>query len=180
MITVVIAHRYAKALMKLAVAADQIEPVTEGLDTVADALADSDRLADFLAEPKISLTAKQQAVTDLLAAAQVPTLVATFVRFVTGKRRILLLGEIRTVFHRLADERMGRAHAEVVVAAPLSADQESRLKEQLERLSGKQITLQVQVEPEILGGAVTRIGSTVWDGSLRGRLDQVRQTIIEG
>ena len=180
MITGVIAQRYAKALMKLAVAADQIEPVTEGLDTVADALAESERLADFLAESKIPLTAKERAVTDLLAATQVPPLVATFVRFVTGKRRILLLPEIRTVFHRLADERMGRAHAEVVVATPLSADQESRLKERLERLSGKQITLQVQVEPEILGGAVTRIGSTVWDGSLRGRLNHVRQTIIEG
>ena len=180
MITGVIAQRYAKALMKLAVAADRIEPVTEGLDAITDTLADSEQLADFLADSKIPLTLKEQAVADLLAAAGAPPLVATFVRFVTGKRRILLLPEIRTVFHRLADERMGRAHAEVVVAAPLSADQESRLKEQLERLSGKQITLQVQVEPEILGGAVTRIGSTVWDGSLRGRLDQVRQTIIEG
>jgi F-type H+-transporting ATPase subunit delta len=99
---------------------------------------------------------------------------------VTRKRRIGLLDEMRKVFHELADERMGRAHADVTVASALSAQQESALKERLEKLSGREINLRVEIDPSILGGIVAKIGSTVWDGSLRNQLNQIHQSIIEG
>ncbi len=93
---------------------------------------------------------------------------------------MLLLDEIREIYHLLADERLGRAQAEVTVAAPLTPEEENALREKLETLSGKQITMTVTVEPDIIGGVITKIGSSVRDGSLRAQLEQIRHTITEG
>lgn len=176
----VISRRYAKALMNLAVNAGQVEEVAAGLDTIADAMADSPRLGVFLQNAKVPQPAKQETVNLILQRAEIPPLVDSFVRFVTYKRRIALLEEIRRVFHRLADERLGRAQAEVTVAAPVSPEQEAALLAKLESMTGKQITLSVRVEPDIIGGVITRIGSTVRDGSLRTQLTNLRQSILEG
>ena len=176
----VIAQRYARALMNLAVKADAVEEVTAGLDEMAETLEESPLLAAFVEDTKVPPSAKQDAVREILAKARAPELVNTFVRYLTAKRRFLLLPDIRDVFHRLADERLGRAQAEVTVAAAMSEPQEKQMQAQLEALSGKQITLTVTVDPEIMGGAITRIGSVVRDGSLRNQLQQIRQSIKEG
>ncbi|MDH5751229.1 MAG: ATP synthase F1 subunit delta [Deltaproteobacteria bacterium] len=180
MSSMVIAKRYAKALMNLAVKENSVEQVGEGLDTLADALVESAEFAAALADPKVPQSVKAQIMAEVLKKAQAHTLVSNFVRLLTEKRRLVLMGEIRTAFHQLADEKAGRAYARVRVAEKLTGDQEARLKKQLENLSGKNLTLQVTVDPDLLGGAVARIGSTVWDGSLRNQLDQIRQSFIEG
>lgn len=176
----IIARRYALALMNLAAKEKQVESVATALDEFAATVAGSTKLQAFLSEPKVTLVAKEQVVTDVLAKSSVPALVSTFLRFITRKRRIGLLEEIRAAYHELADERMGRAKAQVTVAAALSAEQEQSLRKQLEALSGKQVLLQVQVDEAILGGMVARIGSTVWDGSLRNQLSRIQQSIMKG
>ncbi|HKI97091.1 MAG TPA: ATP synthase F1 subunit delta [bacterium] len=176
----VIARRYAQALMNLAVKAKAVEPTAAGLDEVADSVAGSPELQALLEEPKVALADKEAVIVALLDKTQAPTLVATFVRFITRKRRAGLLDDIRSEFHDLADERMGRASADVTVASALSTDQEQALRERLQALSGKEIKLRVQIDPGILGGVVARIGSTVWDGSLRNQLTQIHQSIAQG
>ena len=176
----VIAIRYARALMNLAAKADQVEPVAQGMDEVADMLQESPLLAAFVADTKVSPSKKQEAMREILAKAKVPELVDTLLRYLTAKRRFALVPEIRDVFHRLADERLGRAQAEVIVAADMTAGQQKQMQEQLESLSGKQITLTVTVDPDIMGGAITKIGSVVRDGSLRYQLQQIGKSIKEG
>jgi F-type H+-transporting ATPase subunit delta len=176
----IVARRYAQALMNLAAKSKAVETTAAGLDELADSVAGSAELQALLAEPKVSLTDKEAIVLALLEKARVPSLVSTFVRFVARKRRIGLLEDIRREFHDLADERMGRANAYVTVAAALSSQQEQSLRERLQTLSGKQVQLRVRVEPDILGGIVARIGSTVWDGSLRNQLNQIHQSIAKG
>lgn len=176
----IVARRYAQALMNLAVRQQAVDPTVAGLDELADTLAASEPLQALLAEPKVAPRVKEGVVNELLAKTQVPPLVATFTRFLTSKRRIGLLGEIREELHDLADERLGRANADVTVAAALSAEQEQALRLRLESLSGKHVQLRVRVDPAILGGVVARIGSTVWDGSLRNQLNQIHQSIAQG
>lgn len=176
----VIASRYAKALMNLAARGNQVEPVAQGLDDAAALLRESADLVALLADVRVTRAAKEQVVKEVLARAKLPDLVNTFVLFLMGKRRLNLLPEIVAHFHHLADERLGRAQAQVTVAAPLAPGQEQGLKQALERLSGKTITLHVQVDPAILGGAITRVGSILWDGSLRTQLNQLRETIVKG
>jgi F-type H+-transporting ATPase subunit delta len=177
----IVARRYAQALMNLAGQPKQIEPVAVALDEIADAISGSAELQAFLSEPKVALSAKEAVVEQLLAKAGPPPLVRTFVRFVTRKRRIELLDEIRREFHELADERSGRAKAVVTVAAQLSAPQQTALRERLSALTGKKdVQLDVRVDPNILGGLVARVGSTVWDSSLRNQLSRIQQALVKG
>ena len=175
----IVAKRYAQALMNLALKEKTLEKTAAGLDDMADLLRDSESLASFFSEAKVSQGSKEAAAADLLDKVQAPPLVNTFVRFITRKRRLGLLDAIRVEFHRLADERMGRAHADVTVVDHLSQQQQDALRSRLETLSGKQVDLTIHTDPDILGGMVARIGSTVWDGSLRNQLNKLQQSIIE-
>ena len=176
----VVARRYAQALMNLAAREKQIEAVAEGLDALGEALAADPRVGSFLAEPKVPPASKEAVMAEWLGGSGAPALLTTFVRYLTRKRRTALLEEIRLVFHDLADELRGRAKADVTVAAALTPEQEKRLQARLETLTGKQVQLRVQVDASILGGVVARIGSTVWDGSLRNQLNEIQQSIMQG
>lgn len=176
----VIASRYARALMGLAVKADSVDQAAQGLDDVAALMKDSAQLTAMLDDVRVTHAAKEQVMNALLEKAKLPGLVSSFVLLVMSKRRLGLLPEMAVHFHRLADERLGRAQAEVTVASALDAGQEKTLKQDLEKLSGKTVTLTVKVDPSILGGAITRVGSTVWDGSLRNQLNQIRESILKG
>lgn len=177
----VVSIRYARALMNLAQRDKQVAEVATGLSEFADMVAESSELSAFLAEPRVPLAGKVAAVTELLDKAKLPALLNAFLRFVTTKRRIALLEEMRRDFHTLADEKLGRGNAQVTVAADLTAEQEKSLRERLQGLSGKQeVRLDITVDPSLLGGVVARIGSTVWDGSLRNQLNRIQQTLSEG
>ena len=176
----VIARRYALALLDLAERDGQLEPVSQGLDELATALDSSPNLHLVLTSPEVPQEQKAQVLAELVRRARAIPLVDKFVRFVLSKHRIGILGDIRRVFNDLADERLGRAHAEVTVALAIGKEQETRLLRLCEKLSGKQITLSLTVDAEILGGAVARIGSRVWDGSLRNALQVMRSAITQG
>lgn len=176
----IVARRYAQALMNLAVREGQVEPVSAALNDLGGALAASPELQAFLTEPRVGPAQKAAVVAELLERSEVPPLVATFVRFLTHKRRVELLDDIRSEFHDLADARMGRANAVVTVAAALTGAQEEALRARLSKLSGKEVKLEVQVDPHLLGGVMARIGSTVWDGSLRNQLNQIQQSLTQG
>ncbi len=177
----VVSMRYARALMNLAQRDKQVAEVAAGLSEFADLVAESQELSAFLAEPKVPQAGKAAAVAELLDKAELPALLGGFLRFITAKRRIAILEDIRRDFHDLADEQLGRAGALVTVAAELTPEQEQRLRERLQGLSEKQdVHLDVTVDPNLLGGVVARIGSTVWDGSLRNQLNRIQQTLSEG
>lgn len=176
----VISRRYALALLNLAGKANQLDQASQSLDDLATAFASSPNLRLLLTSPEVPPAKKSEVLSELMKRAQTVPLVQTFVRFVLSKHRIGILGDIREVFNRLADERLGRAHAEVTVAVPVNKDHEARLLKLCEKLSGKKITLAVTVNPDILGGAVARIGSRVWDGSLQNALRVMRSAIAQG
>jgi F-type H+-transporting ATPase subunit delta len=175
-----ISRRYALALLNLAESGNQVEAAAQGLDDLAAALESSPRLKLLLVSPEVSQANKAQVLDSLMSRARVIPLLSKFVQFLLSKQRIAILGSVREVFNRLADERLGRAHAEITVAVPIGREQETRLLNMCEKLSGKQITLAVRVDPDILGGAIARIGSRVWDGSLRNALHIMHSAISRG
>lgn len=180
---VAIARRYAQALMGLAEREKQIDAVGEGLSALSAGLQASAKSRGFLTNPKLSRGQKAQVFDKLFADGalkDMPALVKTFVKLLAQKGRVSLLADIQVAYLALADARQGRAHAEITVAKPLSSDQKSEIQKQYERLSGKKLTLTETVDPTLLGGAITKIGSTVRDGSLRNQLRQIRSSIILG
>ena len=107
----VVSQRYARALMNLAEKAQQVEQVAAEIDGFADLLGESGQLSSFLAEARVPQSAKEGAIAEILKKGEASELVSTFVRYISHKRRLLLMEDIREDFHRLADERSGRAQA---------------------------------------------------------------------
>jgi F-type H+-transporting ATPase subunit delta len=181
--TQVISQRYARALMNLVTRGkdpDQnVEAVGQALAEIVAAAA-GEELAPFLASQRVTPPVKDGVLKTVLTRMKAPEPLPSFVRLLNEKRRIALLPEIAQFYQRLADRRLGRAQAEVTVAEPLAAALQERLRKQLERATGMTITLNLKVDPAILGGAVTRVGSTVWDGSVRHHLAQVRERLLRG
>ena len=173
----VIARRYARALLNIAASRRQLQQVGASLDDVADALVASPPLYDLLANPKVPRVRKDAVLGEVLRGIAPDPIVATFVRYLSLKRRVTLLEDIRRTFHRLADLELGHAQALVTVATALDQAQTDALRRKIAEFSGKTITLNVQVDPDILGGVITRIDSSVWDGSLRSHLNGIRESI---
>ena len=175
----VIAKRYAKALVHLVKDKD-LETVSQELSSLTQVWTGSGELRQIISDPKIRQDAKEGILKQVLQKLQVQPLVQTFTRYLLSKRRIVLLPEIEQVFAQLVREKLGYLDAEVTVAKTLAAPTILALEKQLSQYSGKKVTVTQQVDPAIIGGIVTRLGSVVIDGSLRHQLIRVRQSIIRG
>ncbi len=163
--------RYASALFDLAVEARAVDRVEESLTAVRDALAASDDFRTLMASPVI---ARGQAVKAVLAAADALGLDPTtrsFLGVLAENRRLSALPKIIRAFRAMAAQHRGETTAEVTSAHPLSAEQVDELKQQLRRRVGRDVTVDLSVDPQILGGLVVRIGSQMIDSSIRTRLN---------
>ena len=179
MSTQVISRRYARALMNLSGKDKDVDALAEALDEV-NAVLRSAQLSAVLASDSVDADAKSEVLKATLAKMGGPKVLSPFVRLLHKKRRLALLPEIAALFHRLADQRLGRAMADVTVAEPMPNALQEKLRKQIEKATGKSITLNVHVDPDILGGVVARVGSVVWNGSIRHHLDQVHEQLLKG
>lgn len=176
----VIARRYAKALLALAQPEKSLETVVQDLQDFAEAYTLSEDLRESLSSSRVSGTAKESILVAVLEKLGTGARVHTFLRFLLSKRRIVLAPDIAIAFDALVKASMGKVEAEVTVAQEPSAELVQSLQSQLSQTSGKEVSVTVKIDPSIIGGVVTRIGSTVIDGSLRNQLNRVRQSIIQG
>lgn len=178
-----VAVRYARALVDVVTqpgaASGQPAAVREQLRAFEQVLKSSRELKNVLETPAVAAAQKRAVVERLgqLLGLSRPSLNFLFV--LLDHRRLKLLDRILDLFERMLDERQGVAHAEVVTAAQLNDRQQELLRQALEALTGRQVHAQFAVDPRLVGGAVTRIGSTVYDGSVRGQLRQLQQRLSE-
>jgi F-type H+-transporting ATPase subunit delta len=174
----VIGRRYAQALLNLAAKDNQTDNVAQGLNDLCGVLDAAPALKLMLHSPEVTAQRRAELLADLLKRTQPVPLVGKFLSFLEAKRRLPLLHDVRNAFLGMADELLGRASAQVTVAIDPVPAQRERLLRLCQKLSGgKQVNLAIRVDPEILGGSVVRIGSKVWDGSLRNDLDTIRSAI---
>lgn len=176
----VIARRYAKALLNLAEKENKLEAIGEHLSRMASTFAESNDLQKAIADTKVPVESKKNILKEVSKHLELGPTVTTFVQFLLHKKRIVLLPDIETVFSRLLREKLGKLDADVTVAKALTKDQEASITKQLSEFSGKDVQVNVTVDEDIIGGVITRIGSTVIDGSLRNQLTLVYQSIIRG
>lgn len=173
-----IAERYAKGLSAAVSENADLEPALDAL-TRLGALYDTDH--DFrstLANPAIDVDRRAAVLKGVLEVEQPPRAVARLLEVMLRRGRIALLPDVARVFKMLVDERLNRVTAVVTTVAPLTGDQESRLQERLTAFSGKTVRIETTVDREILGGVVARIGGAVIDGSLRTRLEHLKQALL--
>ena len=166
--------QYANALADIALEQGAAEPVLKQLSEFGAAFAESAELRTFLAAPGLSREAKHGVIEKIAARLGASRIVRNFLFVVTDNQRTHLLPEILQTFDTVIRQRQGMAEAEVTSAAELTAAQKATLQQTLERLTGKKIQAKYSLDPGLLGGAVVRIGDTIYDGSVRNRLNQMR------
>jgi F-type H+-transporting ATPase subunit delta len=166
--------QYATALADIVLGQGAAEPTRNQLEDFRAAYEGSAELRNFLASPAVTREAKHGVIEKLVARLGASRIIRNFLFVMADNQRIHLLPEIVETFERVLRQRQGIAEAEVTSAAELNDEQKTTLLSTLERLSGKRIQAKYSLEPELLGGAVVRIGDTIYDGSVRNRLNQLR------
>jgi F-type H+-transporting ATPase subunit delta len=167
---------YAGALFEIARAEGNLGEVEDELFRFSQTLGGSDELRDALTDARISAARRQQIVEDLLDGKASPTTAALVSMVVGAGRARELPAIIRQLVERSAAEARKEV-AEVRSAVNLTADQRERLVEALNAATGKQVALKVIVDPSVMGGIVAQVGDTVIDGSVRHRLEQLKQAL---
>lgn len=165
-----VAKRYAKALVEVAGASDELEPVRQELVDFADLLRGQRAFRLFVANPSVQRRDKAAVFEQVVSALGFRRLTTTFLRLLMEAGRLEGLESILRAYLTLLDERLGRVKAVVTTATPLPAEQQERLRQRLAAVTGKQVYLEIRDDPSILGGLITQIGSRVYDGSVRAQL----------
>jgi len=174
-----LARRYARAIFQMAIAADQAPTVGRDLDGAARVYAGNPVLGRFLNNPKIRISDKKDLLTGVLDRCGAGELCQRFLASLLDRGRLSQLPEVAAGYRNLLEEAENRATAEVSSARPLSPGETDALAAALGRITRRKIGLDVTVDPGLLGGVVVRIGSVVYDGSLRGQLDRLDKHLTE-
>ena len=170
-------RRYAEAAFEIATRDGSIETWRKDLETAAAAL-DEGGLLGVLANPALPLDRREQIVGRVYSGLSTPArnLVALLVR----RGRIEQLPRVAEEFRRLDDRRRGIVHATATSALPLTDTEIRALTARLEQMTGGKVALRTEVDESLLGGLVVRVGSRLIDGSVRGRLERLRNQLVAG
>jgi F-type H+-transporting ATPase subunit delta len=176
--TLSVARRYAAALFDVARKSGAEERVGEQLTAFAALVAGHTDLQRAVENPAIPVTAKKTLVAALVdASGNVSAELKRTLLLLAERDRLGVLAEIASSYR---ERLMGHKHitaAEVTTAVPLSAEHRAALTAALQKAAGGQVTVTERVDPSIVGGVVARVGSVVYDGSIRHQLDRLRETL---
>jgi F-type H+-transporting ATPase subunit delta len=175
-----VAGRYASALFSLAQDERQADSVADALTRFDALITESPDLQRVVRSPVFSAADQLKALDAILAQAQISGVAANFVRLVTTKRRLYFIREMIADYRKLYDKSRGVTRAEVTSAAALSDANVASLKESLRTASGgREVDLDMKVDPSIIGGLIVKLGSRMVDGSLKTKLNAIRLAMKE-
>jgi F-type H+-transporting ATPase subunit delta len=175
-----VARRYAVALADVVLTRGEAQEVREELAAWDALVRSNEQLAGVFGHPAITYEQKRGVLEELIRRSRPRPTTANFLRVLLQNGRFAELGEVSTQFAQELDRRSGIVTAQVTTARPLSAEAQESLRVRLGQLTGSRVRLEFEVDDELIGGVVTRIGSTLYDGSVRGRLQQIRQRMVGG
>ena len=144
----------------------------------ADALNTSSELREFLENPSVEAASKLKVIDALAPRIGMYPQVRNFVAVITDHRRLAELNDIIGEYRRISDERAGISEARITSARPLDNAARAELERQVSKLTGGPIRASYAEDPSLLGGAVVEIGSTVYDGSIKAQLDQLKARLV--
>ncbi|MGH9327340.1 MAG: ATP synthase F1 subunit delta [Terriglobia bacterium] len=172
-----IAQRYARGLAEAAGAQKDYSGITKALEAFAGIYRESAELREVFDSPAVFFRQKNNVLAAILDRLQVPAIAGNFLHVLLAHYRLNLLDEIRNAFQRLANERLGIVQMTLVSASPLSVEQQEALRESFGEITQQKVDVKYQVDPSLLGGAKAQIRSTVYDGTVRGYLDRIRERL---
>lgn len=174
-----VAGRYATALFELALEQKQVDAVKGDLDRFAALVEDNPELARLVRSPVFTADEQTRALTAVLSNAGIGGLAANFLLLVTSKRRLFAIRQIIKAFRLLVAQFKGEVTAEVTVAEKLDARHLGALKSALKNVTGKDVDLDVKVDPSIIGGLIVKVASRMVDTSLKTKLNAIKHAMKE-
>jgi F-type H+-transporting ATPase subunit delta len=172
-----VARRYAQALFELALESNELGAIRRELGAFVEVQAESAEFRAVASSPLCSDEARDRMVEELGQRLGASALVVSLVRLLGRRRRLGVLSELDRQFGELCDEHQGVLRATVRSATVLGEDYRSRLRAEIEQATGKKVVLRCEHDPTLIAGIVTQIGDRVVDGSIRGKLEQLRQSL---
>ncbi len=180
MTSTAVVNRYGSALVDVVLSPNSDVQPSEALAQLKAfdaAVSESSDLRSILASPAVSAQRKRAVIrrlADLIGASRV---VRNFLLVLSDHRRAAALTEVIDAFDTVLDQRLGYVRAEIRSASELTADERERLAERLGVLAGSKVRLRFAIDPDLIGGVTAKIGSTVYDGSVRGQLAQLGERL---
>jgi F-type H+-transporting ATPase subunit delta len=173
------AGRYATALFELARESNAIEQVQAEFAAFEALVASSPDLARLVRSPVFSADEQARALAAVLERAGIRGIAANFLRVVAGNRRLFAVAEIIRGFNALVAQHKGEVTAQVTVAEPLNDARMSEIRDALRQVTGKDVQVDVNIDPSIIGGLKVKLGSRMVDGSLRTKLNSIKFAMKE-
>jgi F-type H+-transporting ATPase subunit delta len=170
-----IAAVYARSLFEVASEQEKIDDIREQLGEFADALADSRELQVFFFSPYFSTEEKKQGLDKAVSGAD-PVLI-NFLQLLIEKHRMPVLFRARRIYDSMWEEKNRLLPVQVTSAVELDSETVERIGDRIAEQTGRKVELSAQVEPDILGGIVVRVGNSILDASIRNRLEQLRKQV---
>jgi F-type H+-transporting ATPase subunit delta len=173
-----IARRYASALADVVLKTGETEIVKSELTSWNQMMTSNGELLEAFRNPAIAHLSKEKVLESLLEKAKPSKTTASFLRILLRNGRLTELTEINERFAAVLAERRGEVTAQVTSARPLGESEKSEIKANLEKLTGKRVKLNFETNENMIGGVVTRVGSTIYDGSVKTQLENLKQQMI--
>jgi F-type H+-transporting ATPase subunit delta len=173
-----IASRYARALVEVILEQKIDGDVARAqLKSIVEAVHESHDLRKVWESPAISAEQKRLVLDAIIKQVGVVQPIRNFFAVLIDHRRIPMLDDIVRQFEAELDTQLGFVQVEISSARPLSPDEQRELESQVERMTGKKVRSRYVSKPDLLGGVMVRVGSTIYDGSVRGQLEKMRQEL---
>ena len=173
-----VARRYANALVDVVAKNNELPTVQNELGQFASLMRESAQLTEVLRNPAVAYDQKSKILESLIERTTPTKTTANFLRVLLRNARLADLNVINERFNQVIEERAGLVSAEITTAQPLQPDQQTALQNKLQTVTGKKVVLNFKINPEIIGGVVTQIGSTIYDGSIKNQLQQLKEQMI--
>ena len=171
--------QYANAFADIAITQGAPQTAAKQLAEFGAAFEESGELRNFLASPAVDIEAKHSVIEKITGRQGAGKTIRNFLYVIADHQRSYMLPEIIATVEAVIRQRQGIAEAEVSSAVELTAAQKADLAKTLARLTGKKVEPRYSLDPTLLGGAVARVGDTIYDGSLRSRLTEMRARLVE-
>jgi F-type H+-transporting ATPase subunit delta len=172
-----IARRYATALADVIREQDEEAEVRDEVNKWEQMVGSNPSLLEIFSNPTVGYEQKQRVLSELISRTKVRSTTANFLRVLLRNQRMADLPQVTARLSQILDERSGVISAEVTSAQPLAAATTSALASRLGEITGKKVNLDFVTDETLLGGIVTRIGSTVYDGSVRNQLERLGEEL---
>jgi F-type H+-transporting ATPase subunit delta len=171
------AGRYARALLDVVIKEGNPEQVEQELTSLAVPFADNSELQKALANPAVPVAAKRKVVESVVERTKPSPALGKLLLMLADRDRLNLLPELAEVYREQLMEHQQVISAEVTTAVPISAERVAQLEKRIAAATGRRVTMTASVDPAIIGGAVARVGSIVYDGSIATQLSKMRERL---